>query len=229
MITNLNNFVNEFLGSSFALPANGLGGSRATSLLVAHFALQNTASNSAEKKNRPREGVAEGGFGGNSATPERNQKADSPAVLLVKSRTPHKSFLLLLEEKNRRAQIKNCEENFFAGWRGFRATAGLASSLGVLLKKCSNFVQKTPPIFTFCEIVRNCLGAKRLGMVFFRYFESIFEIQNQSAVGNAEVCRAKLWQNRILQTNLFSFAFSGRLSIFFFDCPKNNLKTIWTT
>jgi hypothetical protein len=89
--------------------------------------------------------VAEGGFGGNSATPERNQKADSPAVLLVQSRTPHKSFLFLLEEKNRRAQIKKCEENFFAGWRGFRATAGLASLLGVLLKKSSNINQKTPP------------------------------------------------------------------------------------
>ncbi len=145
MIPNKVNSIKLFLGSSLALPANGLGGSRATSLLVAHFALQNTASNSAEKKNRPREGVAEGGFGGNSATPERIQKADSPAVLLVKSRTPHKSFLFLLEEKNRRAQIKNCEENFFAGWRGFRATAGLASLLGVLLKKCSNFIQKTPP------------------------------------------------------------------------------------
>ena len=74
MITNLNNFVNESLGSSLALPANGLGGSRATSSLVAHFALQNTALNSAEKKNRSSEGVAEGGFGGNSATPERIQK-----------------------------------------------------------------------------------------------------------------------------------------------------------
>ena len=42
MIANLNNFVNESLGSSLALPANGLGGSRATSLLVANFALQNT-------------------------------------------------------------------------------------------------------------------------------------------------------------------------------------------
>jgi hypothetical protein len=197
--------------------------------LVAHFALQNTASNSAEKKNCPREGVTEGGFGGNSATPERNQIVDSPAVLLVQSRTPHKSFLFLLEEKNRRAQIKNCEENFFAGWRGFRATAGLASLLGVLLKKSSNISQKTPPIFTFCEIVRNCLGAKRLGMVFFRNFEGIFEIQNQSAVGNAEVRRAKLWQNEILQTNLFSFAFGKRLSVFFPDCPKTNLKTIWTT
>jgi hypothetical protein len=216
-------------GSSLSLPANGLGGSRATSLSVAHFALQNTASNSAEKKNRPREGVAEGGFGGNSATPERIQKADSPAVLPVKSRTPHKSFLFLLEEKNRRAQIKKCEENFFAGWRGFRATAGLVSLLGVLLKKCSNINQKTPPSFTFCEIVRNSLGAKRLGMVFFRYFEGIFEIQTQSAVGNAEVRRAKLWQNEILQTNLFSFAFSERLSVFFFDCPKTNFKTIWTT
>ena len=229
MITNLNNFVNESLGSSLALPANGLGGSRATSLLVAHFALQNTASNSAEKKNRPREGVAEGGFGGNSATPERIQKADSPAVLLVKSRTPHKSFLFLLEEKNRRAQIKKCEENFFAGWRGFRATAGLASLLGVLLKKSSNINQKTPPIFTFCEIVRNSLGAKRLGMVFFRYFEGIFEIARQRAVGNAEVRRAKHGQNEILQTNLFSFAFGERLSVFFLDCPKTNFKTIWTT
>ncbi|MBK7106534.1 MAG: hypothetical protein IPH62_14740 [Ignavibacteriae bacterium] len=99
----------------------------------------------------------------------------------------------------------------------------------VLLKKCSNFVQKTPPSFTFSEIERYCLGVKRLGMVFFRYFEGIFEIQNQSAVGNAEVHRAKLWQNEILQTNLFSLAFSERLSVFFFDCPKANLKTIWTT
>jgi hypothetical protein len=166
------------------------------------------------------------GFGGNSASPEPKR---SPAVLLIQSRTPQNSFLFLLEEKNRRAQIKKCEENFFAGWRGFRATAGLASLLGVLLKKSSNINQKTPPIFTFCEIVRNSLGAKRLGMVFFRNFEGIFEIQNQSAVGNAEVRRAKLWQNEILQTNLFSFTFSERLSVFFFDCPKTNFKTIWTT
>jgi len=32
--------------------------SKATSLLIAHFALQNTTSNSVKKKNRPREGVA---------------------------------------------------------------------------------------------------------------------------------------------------------------------------
>src|SRR3989344_1025584 len=108
-------------------------------------------------------------------------------------------------------------------WRGW------GSLLGVLLKKCSNINQKTPPIFTFCEIVRNSLGAKRLGMVFFRNLKGIFEIQKQSAVGNAEVHKAKLWQNEILQTNLFSFAFSERLSVFFLDCPQTNLKTICTT
>ena len=40
----------KILGSSFALPANGLGGSRATSLLVAHFALQNTKFGSEKGK-----------------------------------------------------------------------------------------------------------------------------------------------------------------------------------
>ena len=111
-----------------------------------------------EKKGKPAEKIAVGSEGeaergGNSATPEQIQKADSPAVLLVKSRTPQKSFLFLLEEKNRRAQIKKCEENFFSGWRACRAVAGLASLLGVLLKKCSNFVQKTPPrqLFIGCD------------------------------------------------------------------------------
>jgi hypothetical protein len=154
MITNLNNFVNESLGSSLALPANGLGGSRATSLLVAHFALQSTASNSAEKKNRPREGVAEGGFGGNSATPERIQKADSPVVLLVKSRTPHKSFLFLLEEKNRRAQIKNCEENFFAVFCLPSIRAGVGTGLNLISQRKNGIPPKPPFRFSFSQTER---------------------------------------------------------------------------
>jgi len=88
----------------------------------------------------------------------------------------------------------------------------------IFVKKCSNFVQKTPPIFTFCEIVRCCLGAKRLGMVFPRENPSIFEEERKCPLGNAEV-----------RTNLFSFALGERLSVFFFDCPKTNFKTIWTT
>jgi hypothetical protein len=176
-------------GSSLALPANGLGGSRATSYLVAHFALQNTK------------------FGSEKG------KVQKPAR--IPPQTPP-------------AGGKKAEAGQFHSPRKIVCPAEPKLVFRIFVKKSSNINQKTPPIFTFCEIVRNSLGAKRLGMVFFRYFEGIFEIQNQSAVGNAEVRRAKLWQNEILQTNLFSFAFSERLSVFFFDCPKTNFKTIWT-
>ena len=142
------------------------------------------------------------------------------------------------EIRNSAAAEKNWNRKARAGKNSFPPTPFLFArpsnwilkfGIQIFGKKCSNFVQKTPPIFTFCEIVRICLGAKRLGMVFFRNFEGIFEIQNQSAVGNAEVRRAKHGQNEILQTNLFSFASGERLSVFFFDCPKTNFKTIWTT
>jgi len=150
---------------------------------------------------------------------------------LIKRNTKQKNFLFLLKEKIAREKIKKCRENFSVLVPPKRSGGGRkrTSLFWILFKESSNIVQKTPPIFTFCEIVRGCLGAKRLGMVFFRYFEGIFEIARQRAVGNAEVRRAKLWQNKILQTNLFSFAFSERLSAFFFDCPKANFKTIWTT
>ena len=137
-----------------------------------------------------------------------------------------------------RRQRKNRNRKARAGKNSFPPTPFLFArpsdwilkfGIRIFVKKCSNFNQKTPPIFTFCEIVRNSLGAKRLRMGFFRYFKGIFGIARQHAVGNAEVRRAKLWQNGILQTNLFSFAFSERLSVFFFDCPKTNFKTIWTT
>ena len=175
--------------------------------------------------------MAEGGCGGNSAMPERNQNVDSPATCLNTWKAEHHRKILfsLKEEKIGRAQNEKSKEYFSVVGRACRAVAGLASLLGVLLKKCSNFVQKPPPIFTFCEIVRNSLGAKRLGMVFFRNFEGIFEIQNQSAVGNAEVPVRQHKENEVFRTNLFSFALGERLSVFFFDCPKTNFKTIWTT
>jgi len=67
------------------------------------------------------EGEAEGGCGGNSASPEPKR---SPAALLVESRTQQKSFLFRLEEKIGGAQIKKCEENFFAGWRASASGGG---------------------------------------------------------------------------------------------------------
>jgi len=158
---------------------------------------------------------------------------DSPAVRPPKSFGGPAQQRSCLRDKLRQA---DGQKGRGLGGRNFCPTASVPvpfekrkSRRGVFLKKCSNINQKTPPIFTFCEIVRNSLGAKRLGMVFFRNFKGIFEITRQRAVGNAEVHRAKLWQNGILQTNLFSFALGERLSVFFLDCPKANFKTIWTT
>ena len=94
---------------------------------------------------RPSEGMAEGGCGGNSAMPEPDMKVDSPAVLL-ESAEHHRKILFSLREKEiRRAHNEKSKEYFSVVGRAKRATAGLASLVGVLLKAYSNFVQKTPP------------------------------------------------------------------------------------
>ena len=98
----------------------------------------------AENPVRPSEGMAEGGCGGNSAMPERNQKVDSPAVLLEEAGHHRKILFSLGEKEIRRAQNEKSKEYFSVVWRAERAVAGLASLLGVLLKKSSNINQKTP-------------------------------------------------------------------------------------
>jgi len=57
----------------------------------------------------------------------------------------------------------------------------------IISQNRSNCVPPSPPRITFRKIKVGSLGAKRLGMVFFRNFEGIFEIARQHAVGNAEV------------------------------------------
>jgi len=108
----------------------------------------------------------------------------------------------------------------------------LKFGIRIFVKKSSNINQKTPQRITFRKIKVGSLGAKRLGMVFFRYFEGVFEIARQRAVGNAEVPVRKHRENEVSRTNLFSFVrqwADERLIVFFFDCPKTNFKTIWTT
>ncbi|OQZ03792.1 MAG: hypothetical protein B6D34_06290 [Candidatus Brocadia sp. UTAMX1] len=105
-----------------------------------------THSKSAEKRAVGSEGEAEGGCGGNSASPEPKR---SPATLLIQSRPTKKSFVFLLEEKIGRAQNETSKEYFSVVWRGFRAVAGRSESLVVFLKKSSNINQKTP-LFHFC-------------------------------------------------------------------------------
>jgi len=110
-------------------------------------------------------GKVEGGLGGNSAFPLLNQNEASPATLQFIARHHRKMLFSLKESKvwrpkhisallfvpNRfalgqtgNAQNEKSKEYFSVVWRAERAVAGLASLLGVLLKECSNFVQKTP-------------------------------------------------------------------------------------
>jgi hypothetical protein len=221
---------------SFPVVCAREGGANTTPFQVAHFALRNTKNKTGEKKTSNRakpekqKGKKEGGLGEGIFALLR-LRIERFRFSLIKRNTKQKNFLFLLKEKIAREKIKKCRENFSVLVPPKRSGGGRkrTSLFWILFKESSNIVQKTPPIFTFCEIVRGCLGAKRLGMVFFRYCKGFFEIARQRAVGNAEVRRAKLWQNEILQTNLFSFAFGERLSAFFFDCPKTNFKTIWTT
>ena len=97
---------------------------------------------------RLRKGKAEGGFGGNSAFPLRNQIEASPATCPNTWRAEHhRKILFSLREKEiGRAQDEKSKEYFSVVWRACRAVAGLASLLGVLLKKSSNINQKTPQI-----------------------------------------------------------------------------------
>ena len=135
MLSNLFIFV-KTKGSSLSLPAHGRVGARATSFLAAHFAKQNTNSVGVQS-----EGEAEGGCGGNSASPppEADRRSSrSPAALLGESRPPKKSFVFLLKEKIGRAQIKNCEQNFSLSERTLASGGGAErqnSAFGFSLKK----------------------------------------------------------------------------------------------
>jgi hypothetical protein len=137
MIPNFLKTSNKNKGSSLMSPANGLGGSRATSLSVAHFALQNTKFGSEKGKVQkpariPPQTPPAGGKKAEAGQFHSPRKIVCPADL---------SAVALAEAESKLV---------------FR----------IFVKKSSNFVQKTPPYCTFCEIVRNSLGAKRRGNIF---------------------------------------------------------------
>ncbi|OGY56897.1 MAG: hypothetical protein A2119_02645 [Candidatus Colwellbacteria bacterium GWA2_46_10] len=91
--------------------------------------------------------MAEGGCGGNSAMPERNQTEASSATLLFKARRHRKILFSLREKEIRRAQNEKSKEYFSVVWRAKRAVAGLASL--VPFKVGSSKVQNFPPDSTF--------------------------------------------------------------------------------
>ncbi|MDE1988272.1 MAG: hypothetical protein KGJ58_02505, partial [Patescibacteria group bacterium] len=135
------------------------------------------------------EGMAEGGCGGNSAMPERNQKVDSPAVLLEEAGHHRKILFSLKEKEIRRAQNEKSKEYFSVVGRAERATAGLASLVGVLRKMSSDFFKQTPPNLIS---QRSCLGASRLGIGFRQEIPRFFEIHRQHSRREAAVPKRSL-------------------------------------
>ena len=124
--------------------------------------------------------------GGRVGRPQRGRElAQRPSRLTGdKSRPGLELFSFLLEAlpRNTRSFRNNLLHGGVAEWSKATVLKTVVSEMAPWVR-----IPPPPPIFTFCEIVGNCLGAKRLGMVFFRNLKGIFEIQNQSAVGNAEV------------------------------------------
>ena len=147
----------KILGSSLTLPANGLGGSRATSLLVAHFALQNTK------------------FGSEKG------KVQNPAR--IPPQTPP-------------AGGKKAEAGQFHSPRKIVCPAESKLVFRIFVKKCSNFVQKTPPILTFARMDEGRRVTKRHAMPFLRYAPRFFQRHDERAVAH-EVVRLSKAQSKI--------------------------------
>ncbi len=216
MLSNLFTFV-KTKGSSLSLPAHGWVGARATSFLAAHFAKQNTNSVGVQS-----EGEAEGGCGGNSASPEPKR---SPAALLSKSRPPKKSFVFLLEEKIGRAQIKNCEQNFSLSERVSASGGGAErqnSAFGFSRKKVRiSFSVRSQIVCSAFIASALRASAGRLYSICQDFLGSIAtfcESKKRFAV-------AKQRANESLRANPFTSAEGGKQSDNFF--PKSDIQIIF--
>jgi hypothetical protein len=127
----------KFLGSKNPKTRAREGGASVFTFSVLSFSFP-----LAKKSASPSEGATEGGCGGNSAAPEPEAK---PRRLLVQSRSQQKSFLFLLEEKIRRAQIRKAEKTFLLAGECQRAAAGRSGWFrsGISDKMSSSGVVKT--------------------------------------------------------------------------------------
>jgi len=144
----------------------------------------------------------------------------------------NRKIFVSLRKKSARAKSKNVKKIFLfcpskrsggerKRWVGLSPCGRqLKINVGILLEIGSNFVQKVPPFYDFRVLREVCLALASLGLGICDDFIRIFEIQKQFLPAQTEVRRAKHGQNKILQTNLFSFAFGERQSDNFkyFDC-----------
>jgi len=168
------------------------------------------------------EGEAEGGCGGNSASPEPKR---SPAALLIKSRPPKKSFVFLLEEKIGRAQIKNREQNFSLSERASASGGGAKrqnSAFGFSRKKVRiSFSVRSQIVCSAFIASALRASAGRLYSICQDFLGSIAtfcESKKRFAV-------AKQRANESLRANPFTSAEGGKQSDNFF--PKSDIQIIF--
>ena len=101
---------------------------------------------------RPSEGAAEGGCGGNSAAPERNQTEASPAALLVKAKHHRKILFSLGEKEIRRAQNEKSKEYFSVVRRALASGGGAASLVPFKVGSREVYNYSTMPRHKFPDI-----------------------------------------------------------------------------
>ena len=206
------------------MPAHGWVGARATLFFsAAHFAKQNTNSVGVQS-----EGEAEGGCGGNSASPEPKR---STATLLVQSRVPQKSFLFLLEEKEIARKINNCEKNFFAGQRAKRASAGRSvqnSAFGFSSKNVRTSSKKHRQLSHFEKTRLVASRLRRSALNFAGIFQAFFKSKESVRSAMRKFAERSSGKMKFYKPIFLFPPLAEKQSDIFFDCPKNNFKTIWT-
>jgi len=89
------------------------------------------------------------------------------------------------------------------------ARASVVKILRILFIQCSNFAQKTPPIFTFARNGRSERVAKRHGMPFLRYAPRFLESYGKRAVAQAWVRLSKAQSKTKVLQPIFLFALSS--------------------
>jgi len=179
-------------------------------------------------------GLGEGIFARLICPPKADWGREAARPCVSKEAKPAK-IVSLLEKIFCARPLK--EKEIFAGF-ACPAVSGASRWAGlfkirkrILFKESSNLVQKAPPNFTFSGFGRCCLGASRLGMVFFGNFPRHFQVKGERPLGNAEVRCAKHRQNEVLRPIFLVSALGGIAKRYFnFDCPKINLiiRPIWT-
>ena len=165
MIHNFNNFVNESLGSSLTFSARVVGqGKNGVRPKVWGEASRRARKGVGGRNFCPPASVpvpfeqrkSGRGFGGNSAFPLRNQNEASPATCPNTWRAEHRRkilFSLRRKKKSGARKMKRAKSIFLwcgelvEQWRGWLPYWGFCS-------KKFEHQSKTPPIFTFCEIIK---------------------------------------------------------------------------